>query len=288
MVLSAAMLMLVTATLVVSCSGKPQAEDRGVRIVSFSPAITKTVIDLGLADLLVGRTGYCEDPGDVHVVGNLHEIDHERLLKLRPTHVLVQRTVTGNHHELERICDRHGITCTSIPMDTIPEISDMLVQVPGLLLKPGVDDELLEVATQRATAIIESLEQLERMQTCGSGDPSILLFSVDPPRAFGRGTYIDQLYRQLGGANCIMTEGYPELAMEDLYRIDPAELLVICSSSTDAEAARAHLNRAWPDSVHRTRWIIEPELLIPSSRVIQCAQQLCGASMPDRPEGGGA
>jgi ABC-type Fe3+-hydroxamate transport system substrate-binding protein len=63
------------------------------RIVSLVPSITELLIDLGLADRLVGRTGFCIHPREtvkrIPKVGGTKDVDIERVRALAPTHVIV-------------------------------------------------------------------------------------------------------------------------------------------------------------------------------------------------------
>lgn len=64
-----------------------------MRIVSLVPSITELVCDLGLADRLVGRTGFCVHPRAsvrrVPKVGGTKDVDLERVRALAPTHVIM-------------------------------------------------------------------------------------------------------------------------------------------------------------------------------------------------------
>lgn len=73
-----------------------QAHERAagpVRIVSLVPSLTELVCDLGLADRLVGRTGFCIHPRErlreIPKVGGTKDVDIERVRALAPTHLLV-------------------------------------------------------------------------------------------------------------------------------------------------------------------------------------------------------
>jgi ABC-type Fe3+-hydroxamate transport system substrate-binding protein len=63
------------------------------RIVSLVPSITELLCDLGLAPLLVGRTGFCIHPREVVAaipkVGGTKDVNIEKIRKLAPTHVVV-------------------------------------------------------------------------------------------------------------------------------------------------------------------------------------------------------
>ncbi|QEC49554.1 ABC transporter substrate-binding protein [Baekduia soli] len=63
------------------------------RIVCLVPSITELVCDLGLADQLVGRTGFCIHPWDTvrHIakVGGTKDVRLDKVRALEPTHVIV-------------------------------------------------------------------------------------------------------------------------------------------------------------------------------------------------------
>jgi len=64
-----------------------------VRIVSLVPSITELVCDLGLIDVLVGRTGFCIHPRaalrSVAKVGGTKDVKLDSVRALAPTHVIL-------------------------------------------------------------------------------------------------------------------------------------------------------------------------------------------------------
>jgi ABC-type Fe3+-hydroxamate transport system substrate-binding protein len=63
------------------------------RIVCLVPSITELLCDLGLAEQLVGRTGFCIHPWEVvreiPKVGGTKDLKFDRIRELEPTHVVV-------------------------------------------------------------------------------------------------------------------------------------------------------------------------------------------------------
>jgi ABC-type Fe3+-hydroxamate transport system substrate-binding protein len=63
------------------------------RVVSLVPSITELLCELGLADRLVGRTGFCIHPHEVVTTipkaGGTKDVNIEKIRKLAPTHVVV-------------------------------------------------------------------------------------------------------------------------------------------------------------------------------------------------------
>lgn len=65
----------------------------GFRIVSLVPSLTELLLDLGLREHLVGRTGFCVHPRelvrDIPKIGGTKDVKLERVRALRPSHVIV-------------------------------------------------------------------------------------------------------------------------------------------------------------------------------------------------------
>lgn len=63
------------------------------RIISLVPSITELLCDLGLAEFVVGRTGFCIHPADVvqgiAKVGGTKDVNIEKIRALAPSHLLV-------------------------------------------------------------------------------------------------------------------------------------------------------------------------------------------------------
>src|ERR1700727_3916692 len=72
------------------------------RIVSLVPSITELVCDLGLADRLVGRTGFCIHPWEtvrtIPKLGGTKDVKLDRIRELAPTHAILN--IDENRREL--------------------------------------------------------------------------------------------------------------------------------------------------------------------------------------------
>jgi ABC-type Fe3+-hydroxamate transport system substrate-binding protein len=65
----------------------------GSRIVSLVPSITELLCDLGLAEQIVGRTGFCVHPREtvrrIPKVGGTKDVDLDKVRALAPTHAIL-------------------------------------------------------------------------------------------------------------------------------------------------------------------------------------------------------
>jgi ABC-type Fe3+-hydroxamate transport system substrate-binding protein len=77
------------------------------RVVSLVPSDTYSLIALGLADKIVGRTKYCESPevADVPIVGGTKDVDVDAVFALAP-HVVIANQEENTRPALEALAAR--------------------------------------------------------------------------------------------------------------------------------------------------------------------------------------
>ena len=220
------------------------------RIVSLSPALTRTVCMLGGQSAVVGRTPWCEAP-DAVVVGTLEDRNLEAIAALRPTLVLRQSSVADP--ALETVAASSGATVHTWHFDRVEDVRAGLHPLARLLAAggiPGADAAARDLVARHLQAIAVPVRSIS---------PVLFLFSVDPPMAFGSGTYVDDLWRAMGGVNAITKAGYPAMTAEDVIRLAPSAVVVIGRGPLPA-----WLGSASPVQVQ----LDAPDLLEPSARML--------------------
>jgi ABC-type Fe3+-hydroxamate transport system substrate-binding protein len=82
-----------TAALVDAVGTRHRPAEAGARIVSLVPSLTELVCELGLADRLVGRTGFCIHPRAtlkaIPKVGGTKDVRIDAVRAVAPTHLIV-------------------------------------------------------------------------------------------------------------------------------------------------------------------------------------------------------
>ncbi|MFZ6755047.1 helical backbone metal receptor [Undibacterium sp. Dicai25W] len=118
--------MLATSYLVDAIGQRhPLANKADTRIVSLVPSITELLCDLGLASLIVGRTGFCIHPVQIvqaiPKIGGTKDVNIEKIRKMAPTHLIVnideneKPTVDALVEFIPHVIVTHPIT----PMDNL-------------------------------------------------------------------------------------------------------------------------------------------------------------------------
>ncbi len=253
------------------------------RIASLSPAISRTLVDLGLADRLVGRSRFCRavDPA-VPVVGDLTHVDYEILIRLRPTHVLLQPPINGLDPELAHLARAQGWTLGVWPsLNDIDDIEKLISDLPGMLFpEPSA---AYRVTRRRATELLHSIEAALRADgnTLFQGR-TLMLSGLEPIMAFGHDTYMHDILTRLGARNPTEARGWVQLSFEDVIRLGPeAIVLVLDMESSNAPETSQMLRplAALPTAAareRRLRVLAHPDALLPSSGVVEVADAMRG------------
>lgn len=236
-----------------ACARQPTPRNAaGPRIVSLSPAITHTLEALGAAGGVVGCTPWCGAEG-VPVVGSLADRNAEAIIALRPA--LVLRQGEQPDPALDDAIVAGGGRCLGWRLNSLDDVARMVVELGTALDSAGTQGcaagaERLLATHRQAVA--------ERVRTSG---PVLFLFATDPPAAFGAGTYLDDLWRSMGGTNAVAQQGYPALTAEDVLRMRPRAVAVVTGGASGELPS-------WLARLPDVHLLTAPELLEPSSRML--------------------
>ena len=180
------------------------------RIVCLVPSITELVCDLGLAEDLVGRTGFCIHPWEtvkkIPKVGGTKDIKLERIRELAPTHAIVN--VDENRREdadaLAEFVPHVIVTHPLGPLDNLD-----LYRLLGTIFER--EDE--------AERLCEELEQALGELRGRAWVPQDVLYLIwrDPWMAVAPDTYIAQMLALVGWRTHPVhaEDRYPTLELEE-------------------------------------------------------------------------
>jgi ABC-type hemin transport system substrate-binding protein len=240
--------------LLCSCtSGESEPKQAGVRIVSLSPSITASLIDMGFNEELVGRSAFCEEVGSaIPVVGDLYAVDYEQLLRLQPTHVFLQQQVGGIDSHLEELAENGAFVLRSWELNTIEDIKKLSTDLSTVF------------------RIDQSQVDFEFNKFAISVDPTLLMTGGSKQSVgicFGRNTYLDDIWEAIGGVNALKKEGWQMLSLEDIARLSPSRILIVSDTHFTSRSPVESLGIPVIQFVHK-------DVLIPSTRIVQVAQSL--------------
>jgi ABC-type hemin transport system substrate-binding protein len=237
------------------------------RVVSLSPAITSSMIDAGWGDRLVGRTPWCAAAPTVPIVGSLMEVDLERLAATQPDLILIQRIAAGPPPGLLEAASRHGWPVQDIGCLSLDDVRMLTGRIATALREPVP-----------AGAAERWKEILAPIPTIDAGGPVVLLFSEEPPQAFGKDTFLAQAWAAWGGRTLPDGHGHPQVTLEDLFAMHPGRVIRVGGGVEPGPVGRACVERGVPFEV-----VSDARLLLPGPELREGLRQWRGSLEGARP-----
>jgi iron complex transport system substrate-binding protein len=177
------------------------------RIVSFSPAATETLFQIGLGDKIVGVSAFCARPAEAKTkrrLGSYNTVRDEVLDELHPDLIL---TVTGYQREFAlRLSKKYPVYPLELPV-SVAGIIDFVVKVGLVAGSPGNGREL-------------GKGLLRKLSTLGTTTHvrSYVEIDLGGPVTFGSYSYITDAFRYLGSSQLCEAER-SEWLTPDLGRV---------------------------------------------------------------------
>ena len=256
----------------------------GMRIVCLSPAVTDLLLALNLGDRIVGRDTWEEQlPDHVPRVGDLMSVNIEAVLALNPTDVVLQAGKMGLPARLEEIARDRGWRLINLQIDGLPDIRSAISTLTGQLSFESEPGERA-LATARGEALISEIDAALVPLASDVADrlgPVMLLYSTQPPSAFGPGSYVGDILESLGGHNALGGGAWQELDLERVAAAQPWALIIVKGGADDElvahpEAALGALARLDLACVGAGRLAVlrHRNAPLPGASVIGVAQEL--------------
>jgi len=236
--------LLAACALLACCSrgtGPTTAQAGSKRVVSFSPAITQMMFDMGLGERVVGVTRLCELPAGVDKprVGDALSISSEAILAVRPDVILTQTSPDKFQGVLD--VDSH--------VKVVPLSIESLSDIPAAMLKIGQELGCEKVARRKAEAFDQAVRAVEQRVRILPRKRTIFLMGTDRPTAAGAGTFVSDMIaaargRNMGAAISGQTIWRPA-QIEAIIAVRP-DVLICQVSPGQEEAAKAYWMQ-WKD-----------------------------------------
>lgn len=183
------------------------------RIVSLVPSLTELLCDLGLADVVVGRTVFCVHPREVveriPAMGGTKHADIERIRAAAPTHLVVDIDENRREqvHAIARFVPHVVVTHPRVPEDNLG-----LYRLFGRIFRR-------EAAAERlAAAFLDAREELRHLTASLPRLRVLYLIWKNPWMTVSRATYVSAMLAAAG------LDTVPAWSAVRYPMIDPASL----------------------------------------------------------------
>lgn len=200
------------------------------RIASLVPSVSELLAALGLAPLMVARTGFCIHPAEqmaaIAKVGGTKDVNLARLRALMPSHVIVNvdenrlETVQALREFVPRVIVTHPCT----PQDNLTLLAQLLQDFGDW---PGV--------AERAAMLADELRAELARCAAQPWPPRRVLYLIwrDPWMTVARDTYISRMLAQVAWQSWPPLAGgpqgaarYPQLQGDEPWLAEVEELLL--------------------------------------------------------------
>ncbi len=191
-------------------------EPDGPRIVALSPAMGIILRDLGLEELIVGRHGWdIALDRDLPVCGDQAGIDYEALLRVNPTHLVMEWGGRPLPDRLLEYADARGWSVYNRSILTLEDIAE------------AVQD--LDATFGSGTSPLHRQfdEAMRQRETVFQGSVLILM-GTNPAAVLGPGSFHQDILERIGGMPAIENGSpYMELDAEDVLRLNPDGIVLV-------------------------------------------------------------
>jgi iron complex transport system substrate-binding protein len=251
------------------------------RIVSLAPNLTETIYALGLQDLLVGDTDYCDFPPEAQLkakVGGAINPSLEAIAALHPDLVLV----TKNLNRLETVQALADIGIPSYATDphTVDAIITSTERLAELLGVPETGTALGKEMERRIAAIRDRVAPLPLRSV-------LFVVWTEPLISIGKDTFIADALQHAGAVSVIdSSQNWPHINLEEVVRLQP-EFLVFAESHANDAAHTTDTLAGLPgwrilDAVKRRRFaVVSDAVNRPAPRIASAIEELARQLHPE-------
>ncbi len=162
------------------------------RIVCLVPSLTEALCELGLADKIAGRTGFCVHPAEIvktiPKVGGTKDVNIEKIRKLAPTHLVVNidENEKPTVEALAAFVPHIVVTHPLAPHDNL----GLIRLLGGIFCADEAAEKWCDAFAQAQTAL----------EARPKGRPQTMLYCIwkDPWMAVSADTYIARMMAEIG------------------------------------------------------------------------------------------
>lgn len=168
--------------------------DKCERIVSFSPAVTEALFEMGLGDFVVGVSVYCVRPESARkkvIVGSYNTFNEEKLKSLNPDIIF---TTTGYQLELvKNLSEKFQVYPVRLP----PSVSEII----STSYEAGVVAGYFSNARELERKLVAKLSEVISNRKTTKSKKIYVEIDLGGPVTFGAYSYITDAIELLGGVN---------------------------------------------------------------------------------------
>jgi ABC-type Fe3+-hydroxamate transport system substrate-binding protein len=196
-----AVLLFFMATYIDQIGNEIDLRSTPLRIVSLVPSQTELLIDLGLADKVVGRTKFCIHPAEtvksIPVIGGTKSFHFEEIERLKPD-IIIGNKEENYQDGIKVLQDKYPVW-----LSDIFNLEDSLQMISEF-------GKMFDVKDEANTLVKQIREEWESIRNSFQGRVLYMIWRK-PYMVAGKNTFIDSVLDHLGFENIVLQQRYPEI-----------------------------------------------------------------------------
>jgi iron complex transport system substrate-binding protein len=191
------------------------------KVVSLAPSLTEMIYELGLGEKLVGNTIYCDYPEEakkVTKVGDLLNVDAEKVLMLKPDLVFV--TIEGNTQESYKKLKDLGINVFVSNPRNFEGIKKTFRDLANIFNVKQKADSIINNWDYRINKIVkENIPDTTKFV--------MFIIELKPLIVAGKNTFLNEYINLAGYKNIVFDSkvNYPILNREEVLKRNPSYII---------------------------------------------------------------
>jgi iron complex transport system substrate-binding protein len=251
------------------------------RIVSLAPGLTETIYALGLQDLLVGDTDYCDYPPDAQhkpKVGGAINPSLEAIADLHPDLVLVTKSL--NRLDTVNSLATLGIPSYAIDPQSVAAIISSTQRLAEIMGAPEAGEVLAKDLERRLASIQQRVAPFPSRS-------ALFIVWTQPLISVGKQTFIADALQHAGAVSIVdSAENWPKVSLEEVARLQP-EFLVFPDTHTETTPLNVEALSDLPgwrilDAVRNHRYAKTSDAIDrPAPRIVSAIEELARQFHPE-------
>ncbi len=247
-------------------------------IISLVPATTEILFALGVGELIIGATEYCNYPEealDIPRMGAFDQPNIELIVSLEPDLVLA----ASLHKETVEALEELGIAVLALDPHSFEEVYSNIETLATAVGREQAGQALIDDMQSRLEQVTEALSGLSEEEK------PLVYYEVwyPDPMTVGGGTFIDRIINLAGGRNLAGDlSGYPIISEELLIDSSPD---VILHGHFDADSSVFGQRPGWEDisavTMERVYFVDQDIVNRPGPRMVEAVELMAKLFHPE-------
>lgn len=208
------------------------------RIVSLVPSQTEFLAYVGLEEEVVGITKFCVHPSSwfrqKQRVGGTKKLHLDIIRKLKPDLILANKE-ENTKEEIELLHREFDVYVSDI--QTIDDAFQMMLDIGELTH-----------TYDKALQCVNDIKAKRTKQQFENGKKAIYLIWKNPYMLAGRDTFIHEMMKEAGFANCIQASRYPIMTIDELQLLEATHVLLSSEPYPFKKSDQRELQQMFPNS----------------------------------------